>query len=174
MLKHLILLMILLAAGLPGRLHAQPDPLLATALAELDPGSPLQVTTLGGDNLLGYYAGNRQGELILQEPDSRIPLAEIVRLRERVNGAGTGWSTGFTTGAVVGGSVCLLWGLAISGLNSDDDNIMGIVGFTGVGVIAGGVGFGAIGASLGALGNVWKVRYESPLAPDLSRLGPGP
>jgi hypothetical protein len=171
MIKHTILVMLLLAPCLPGKLLADTDPLLAVALADLTPGDHLLVTTAGGDNIPGFYAGTRQGELMLREPEGRIPLANVLRIRERINGAGTGWNTGFTTGAVVGGSVCLLWGLALSSLDSDDDNIMGIIGFTGTGIIAGGVGFGAIGAGLGALGSVWKVRYESPLAPVLDPPG---
>lgn len=153
----------------PPAAPGQGDPLLEAALAGLEPGCTLEVTTVDGTCRVGRLAGTRPGELLLHLPDGRdaspwaLPRGEITRLREETSGAGKGWRTGFTTGAVAGGSLALLFGLALSDLDGDsDDDTGGILAFTGLGVAAGGVGLGLVGTGLGALTTVWQTRYEAP------------
>ena len=178
-----------LAAWFPQAVLGSGDPLLESALAKLNPSNIIEVTLLNGDRYWGNFAGVQGGELVLAPaPETGLPtsqqswpLQEIVRLRVERSGARRGFSTGFATGAVAVGSLSLLWGLAISTLNESDDDTMGIIGFTALGTLAGGLGLGVIGAGIGALTDVWYTLYESPLAPteilpvhpDETRLGLG-
>lgn len=169
MLKLVLPGLFLLLGLVPDPSLGQVDPLLETALAGLAPGCPLEVTTLSGDRQLGFFAGVQAGDILLtrSEPTGvpllAVPLAAIGRLREEAGAAGVGWRTGFTTGAVVGGSLSLLFGLALSSLDGDDgDDTMSILAFTGLGLAAGGVTFGLVGAGIGSMTTVWQTRYEAP------------
>jgi hypothetical protein len=155
---------------LPVQAAGQVDPLLDHAINKLKPDAELGVSMATGDIYLGQFSGRQNDQLLLTgsfdhgEPGSTVtlPLADIVRLQVSGSGAGRGFKAGFTTGAVVGGSLSLLWGLALSSLDSDDDNTMGIIGFTMLGTMAGGIGFGSVGAGIGALTDAWYTVYESP------------
>lgn len=148
----------------------QVDPLLQEAVASLKPEAEIEATLARGDRWRGVFAGCSADQLLLLgsfapgDPGSTVSLElqEIVRLNVAGSGSGRGFRAGFTTGVVTGGSLSLLWGLAISSLSGDDDHTLGIVGFTLVGGMAGGVALGALGGGIGALTRVWETVYESP------------
>jgi hypothetical protein len=147
------------------------DPLLLRALDSIDPYTHIEVSLKDGTRILGDFQGTQEERFLLigqaygQEVRSgRMNLEEIDRIRHRKSGAGKGWNTGFTTGAILGGSLFMLWGLAIDSIDGDSSGVGPIVGITLAGTVVGGVGLGLVGSGIGALSTVWHTDYESPRA----------
>jgi len=158
----------LLFVFLPAIGWAQPDVLLTETLAKLKPSTKLDVSVQSGDRLLGHFVGVQEDQILLtsfEHPSRNLQadLHDIALIRQEKSGVSRGFSTGFPTGAILGGSLFTLWGLAISSLDGDtSDDTMGVIGIGVMGALAGGVALGTVGAGIGALTSAWYTIYESP------------
>jgi len=181
--------LLLLVVAIPVLAETSPDPLLISSLDNLKPETLLDVTMRGGSRYIGHLAGVASGHLLVRPtPDStssltawRLPLEDVLRVRHQSAGTGRGFKTGFTTGAMLGGSLSLLWGIAIDSIDGEGGNIGAIAGFTMAGTLAGGLGAGILRSGIGALTNVWTTDYVAPEAlplpegeiPENTRMGLG-
>lgn len=178
MTKQQMIILLCLAFCLPQSALGGSDPLLVEAVGRLDPAARIDVTMLNGDRYLGNFAGAASDSLLInillnEKIPNRVaalPMTDIIRLRENRSGAARGFKTGFTTGAVAGGGLSLLWGMALSSMFDGDIDEGTVFGFTLLGTLAGGLGVGVLGLGIGALADVWYTVYESPLAPPLASL----
>lgn len=168
-------LWVLMAAGwltiFPCSARAEIDPLLIQVLDNLDPYTHIEVTMRDGTRTLGNLQGTEEGRYLLigqmYGPETRsrkMELGGVDRIRHQKSGASKGWNTGFTTGAILGGSLFMLWGLAIDSIDGESSGVGPIVGITLAGTVVGGVGLGVVGSGIGALSTVWQTDYESPRA----------
>ena len=164
--------LLLLLVSMPASAETSADPLLITSLDKLAPETLLEVTMRGGSRYVGHLAGMAGGHLLVRPtPDSavqltawRLPPEDVLRIRHRSSGAGRGFKTGFTTGAMLGGGLSLLWGIALDSIDGEGGNIGAIAGFTMAGTLVGGLGVGIVGSGIGALSDVWTTDYEAPEA----------
>lgn len=173
MTKRQLLTLLCLAFCIPQTAQGDTDPLLSDAVANLNPQARIDVTMLDGDRFLGTFAGAASETLLIyillsEKVPARLaglPMTGIARLREQRSGAGRGFKTGFTTGAVAGGGLGLLWGAALSSMWDGDVDEGSVFGLTLMGSLVGGLGVGVLGLGIGALADVWYTVYESPMAP---------
>ncbi len=152
---------------------SQVDPILKDALLRVKPAAYLDVTMSQGNRFIGEFCGVNGDSLLLRRLSAEgtflkfkpLALADIIRIRHQGSGASRGFGTGFTTGAVVGGSLSLLWSIALDSLDGKGGNVGAIAALTSLGALTGGLGLGTIGAGIGAMTHTWYTDYEAPLAP---------
>lgn len=169
----LVCIGILIPVSCPG--NSQVDPILESVILKIQLETYLDVTLLDGNRYRGEFSGVQDDSLQLHRMTAEgalletraLPLNEIIRIRHQGSGTGKGFRTGFTTGAVLGGSLSLLWGIALDSLDGEGGNAGAIAALTTLGALGGGVGIGGLGAGIGAMTRTWYTDYESPLAPGL-------
>ena len=166
-----IIVTFLLALIGAARASATVDPELVSTLGRVPPNSLLDVRDAAGNRFIGHLAGIQESRLVLhtvpaaEEEMSRevqVDLADIDYLARRQGAASTGFGTGFTTGAMLVGSLSLLFGLALDSLDGEQNNTSDVLGIGLAGGIAGGTVLGLAGAGIGALIKEWDCIYRSP------------
>jgi len=164
---------------------------LRELLATVDARQPLRVSLAAGTPVEGHPWRVVADTLLLVPPQHfsadggapaaahlrRVPLAEIVRVQQRHSAAAGGARWGTTSGVVVGGTLGLLFGVAIASINNDDDGPEGpIIGGALVGSVAGALFGRVIGAGIGLMTHDWYTihprsgeRTTTPTAAEPSR-----
>ena|GEM_PF-5379310 len=148
--------------------EVHPD--LRSTLATAEQDRLLRVTLFSRVQIEGHPYLVRADTLLLLSPDGYqeflgtgrptdlipAPLAEIARIQQRRSGAARGGNWGLTAGGLAGGTLGVLLGLVVTGLNdSQDSDVQPVIAF---GLVGGGIGAavgGGIGAGIGALTYSW-------------------
>ncbi len=154
----------------PSEKAEEPDPDLRAILATAEQDRLLRITLFSRVQLEGHPYLVRADTLLLFSPDGYqeflgtgrptglipAPLAEIARVQQRRSGAARGGDWGLTAGGLAGGTLGVLLGLVVTGMNDQEDSDATPVialGLTGAGI--GAAVFGGIGAGIGALTYSW-------------------
>jgi hypothetical protein len=159
----LFLALALWASAAPAETAPTPPRDLRELLATVDGELTLQVVLASGERVEGH-AYRVENDTLQLATDAgmiaRAPLAEILEISRRQQGAREGARWGATTGAVTLGTLGALFGLVISALG-EEDSAAPVIGGGLLGIAVGGALGSGIGAGLGAMDRTWETIYPA-------------
>ncbi|MGD9546343.1 MAG: hypothetical protein AB7V45_02235 [Candidatus Krumholzibacteriia bacterium] len=146
------------------------DPDLRSILATVEQDRLLRITLMSRVRMEGYPYLVRADTLLILSPDGfqeyrrtglpsgvlAAPVDQIARIQQRRSGAARGGQWGLTAGGLAGGTLGVMLGLVVAGINDNQDSdVNPVLGLGLVGAAMGAAVVGGIGAGIGSLTYSW-------------------